>query len=578
MIKELLDGLKARVKGAGEKGSALPPTGGMPPSPLMPPPSAGGPASSSAPGAPAPTSTPPAPSTEDFSALLGGGDSGELENKVKALEEKTNKLESTVKETLDITKSNKSRLDSIDSSMKKFLSLYELVTNQINPFVDAKPPFAQMDLLDSARKAQDKKDPQTEGAKEEQKKEEPKLEVKETKKVEPKREEVSLPENFEVEEAPRALRTGAVGKPDVTGNQEKVMFLQSMKDGNASFVVEWITSLVGEGGNIEKNTQFLRYLLQMGWITPKAYEALLQHVQAISQSARMQSQPQRIPLAVGVPQSQHAMPQGQVPFPRGNFRGQGGARGQVGDDQLMAVLDWVKYLVDKAGYAEAADVLKYLVKLEWITPEAHEALLHYIQKSMPPQEGLRGHMGLGPKPQARVVLSPNQIPSPAEFMKAEREEYRIPIQPTDQVPTPLQPMPQMQPMREQSLPQIQYQSRQPQRTIMRPQADSIIPLTDLGSDIESLAIILEWIRYLVDRAGTQGAKTIFNYYQNIGWIDQRVYQQLVKYVDGIKVSEEETVGYQPSVEDHATSLFFISKLKHMDVSEEDIQSMLGGGR
>ena len=99
---------------------------------------------------------------------------------------------------------------------------------------------------------------------------------------------------------------------------------------------------------------------------------------------------------------------------------------------------------------------------------------------------------------------------------------------------------------------------------------------ELGSDIDSLAIVLEWIRYLVDKSGATGTKDIFGYYNNIGWVTDSVHDQLIKYVEGIKASEEETIGYQPSVEDHATSLFFISKLKNMELSQADIHSMLGG--
>ena len=570
VIKELLDGLKSRLKGVGEKGGSMPPAGGIPLPAEHAAPAPGAPA----PAAPTAPTSPPAPSTEDFSALLGGGDTSELDNKVKALEDKTTRLESTVKETLDITKSNANRLDNIDLNMKKFISLYELVTNQINPFVEStgfQKPLEDRKLP----RIEDKIEVKTEGTeedkiivpsadeliKEESKAEEP-ITVAEAEPSAPPPPKIPMP--GEKKPAPQA---------DTPNDSEQVMFMQSVKDGTASFVLEWITSLVTEDGNIEKNTKLLKYLLELGWITPKAYEALMQHMQVLAAAGKM-PQKQMMPVAIGaqtggggipqMPTASARFPPQMPPFPSG-----GGSNA----DSLLRVLEWVKYLVDKVGYIEAIDILKYLVQLGWITPEAHTALLRYIDKSLPPQA--RGERTGGTaqfpgefKPESKVFISPDRIPRPEDFMA----EYRIPVQPTATEGETFPVMP-AQYMRE-TQPREQYRERPFKRQKPSPES-AIIPLTELGSDIESLAIVLEWIRYLVDRAGTQGATGIFSYYANIGWVDQRVCQQLVKYVDGIKAQDEETVGYQPTVEDHATSLFFISKLKHLDLTEEDINSMLG---
>lgn len=554
MIRELLDGMKSRLKGVGEKASEVPPPGGLPPAPTD--------ISESTADAAAPTMPEPAPS-EDFTALLGGGDTSELDNKVKALEDKSTKLESTLKETLDIAKTNKERLDSIDTNMKKFISLYELVTNQINPFVDSKPPFQKAQVgLNGEAVPESESEPETivMPSAEELGGEPPTLEMPSEEPAEAAPEEPPVLQMHEPVAAPG--QKPAPPMPKVQDEGEQVMFMQSIKDGSASFVLEWITSLVSENGDLEKNTKLLKYLLNLGWITPKAYEALMQHLQILSQARKTVQPEPRIPLAVGVPSAPLGLPQAPgssqaPPFPMK-------VSPENSMESLVAVLEWVKYLVDKVGYGEASEILKYLVQLEWITPEAHTALLKYIEDTIP--RGVKPDLKAPLHAQdavKKIVLSPNQIPSPTEFLK-KHPEYQIPIQPS---PEPaIQPQPPMQ---------QPFSPPMPFARSFKPKAAAIIPLTDLGSDIDSLAIVLEWIRYLVDRAGTQGAKEIFNYYMNIGWVDQQVYQQLVKYVEGIKVAEEETVGYQPTIEDHATSLFFIGKLKRMDLSEDDVRSLLG---
>jgi archaellum component FlaD/FlaE len=562
MIKELLDGVKSRLKIMGEKGPEVPPAG-MPPSPDQMPPSDDSESN------PVPES---APSTEDFSALLGGGDTSELEEKVKELDDKTNKLDSTIRETLEITKDNKTRLDSIDNNMKKFISLYEIVTNQINPFVDSEDakPESKPGMMDELK------------VKEEPKEKE-KLTLPEEEPPEPE-EETPAPK---IQVKPETEKQAV--KPE---SPEKVMFLQSVKDGNASFVLEWITSLVSDDGNIEQNTKLLKYLIDLGWITPKAYEALMGHMQALAQANKKQDLRKAMPMTVGVshdvalPQygnmggSERRIPEPALKLPFGTDNAAYDDR-----DNLMAVLEWLKSLIDNVGYDQAMDVLKHLVKLEWITPDAHRALIQYINQDTGSQySDAREYLS----PKARVELSPKSIPTPQDFMRMEgvapqppaqnRQQYQIPIQPSNQFPIRLESRGQEK--HPQSFKSLLEDSRERssgrgQTAKRQDKSDSIIPLTELGNDIESLAIILEWIRYLVDRAGTAGAKEVFSYYQNIGWLNQRVSQQLNKYVDGIKSDDDEVTDFKPTIEDHATSLFFISKLKHMELSEDQIQEMLG---
>ena len=551
MIKELLEGLKARLKGVGESPANLPPAGGVPPSPFdasdsMPPaggelPKDGEETLDSLVNA-APTG---GEGFEDFSTLLGGGTSGEIDNKVKELEEKHTDLENQIRKTIELTEANSKRLDSIDTNMKKFLSLYELVTNQINPFVDS--PYMNPKKM---------KMPEPEP--------EPVMvaEVEEESPVEEVEDELPVMEEPEPEpssETPVDTPKVEVKKetPKLEpSDSEKVMFFQSVKDGNASFVVEWITSLVAEDGDLEKNAKLLKYLLDLGWITPKAHEALMTHLYTLANAPKT-AQKQKIPVAVGgmvapPEQSISKISMGEIPAtPKINLNQQPLAN-QENLESVAEVLEWIKYLVDTVGLDNAEDIMQYLVKLGWITPSAHSELIKYIEKTLPkkfkePSGPVNGD--------SKMVLTPGQIPSPQQFIDAEKLQYQIPIS--------------------------EPQTEEPQNFVPKPiftstaPSAAIIPLREIGSDIDSLAIVLEWIRYLVDRAGTSGTKDIFRYYNNIGWVEQNVLNQLEKYVDGIRSGEKEPLSYNPSVEDHATSLFFISKLKHMEVSETEIQSMLG---
>ncbi|MFC2163208.1 FlaD/FlaE family flagellar protein [Candidatus Altiarchaeota archaeon] len=578
LIKELFDGVKSRLKNVGETTAD-----GQAPSaetqvnqlPL------------DAPQAPSPDAgTPGEEVLEDFSALLETNDTSEIEGKIKDLEMKTQKLESTVKQTLDIAKGNSDRLDSIDNNMKKFLSLYELVTNQINPFVEnEKAPIKKMLTVDGQAI------PEVE---------EERIIVPPASELEQQPVEEQIPsepqpiEQLIQPQTPAPQQAGA-------GQPEQIMFMQSIKNGTASFVLEWITSLIGEKGSIERNTQLLRYLLNLGWITPKAYDSILKHLESLLASSQPIEEKklleQMIPLTIGVPTQ--GIPQPRSPYaPIQDEQ----ASMQENMQQLMSVLDWIKYLVNNVGIDDTEEIMKYLVDLDWLTPEAHKALINYINNTRqnagqvsPPTDaiqrvaekmGMKTQQQVAPigLPQARV----NAIPQPPQPVAAPQAPQGMPkiMPPPSRQPIP-QPAQVQQPqarMAPQAAPGQQAPKAPAEGFKMPPfgkqekkvRLEDIIPLSVLEDDNDSLAVIVEWIRYFMDKAGADRSLEIFDYYHQVGWIASDVKDVIDSYIESIRKPDEQPSQYQPGMDDHAATLFFITRLRKMEYSEDDIRRTLTG--
>jgi archaellum component FlaD/FlaE len=539
LIKELLDGVKSRLKKVGEKtGGEVPeaePLGETQPS-ITPP---------EAPKMPA-DETPSAgePTVEDFTALLGGEEKDELENKITSLEQKTQKLETTIKQTLDIAKKNSERLDNIDNNMKKFLSLYELVTNQINPFVETTSPIKKMMTVEGETVSEPEEKIVVPPISELEKEAQP-LEPEMPLVVEEAEKEAGV---IQPVTQPIVQQPVEELKPE-EAQAEQVMFMQSIKNGTASFVLEWITSLIGERADLEKNTQLLKYLLNLGWITPKAYDSILKHLEGIIAAGKPLEQKERleemIPLTLSIPSTQSSKPQ-PLKLPVGVG---GGEKEEAGDmNQLINVLGWVRYLVNRVGVKDTEEIMRYLVELDWLTPEAHKALLSYIQSS--------GHTIKAKPPSTEVI---------------QRISEKMGIKPVGatKAPSPT-PVPVTQPY---GIPEKRF-VMPPFEKPKRVGIEEIIPLDSLDDDMDSLAVIVDWVRYFIERAGTGRAKQIFDYYRDIGWISPDVNNVMGEYIDSIKLPEEQAGDYQPTMEDHSTTLFFISRLKKKNLTEEDIRDIL----
>jgi archaellum component FlaD/FlaE len=107
---------------------------------------------------------------------------------------------------------------------------------------------------------------------------------------------------------------------------------------------------------------------------------------------------------------------------------------------------------------------------------------------------------------------------------------------------------------------------------------NLLPLRSIKNDLCSLVTTLNWLRYLTEKAGTKGACDMLKSYTTLGWITPEVYTILVKYITGMggqpldtKIPEKR---YNPTVDDHMKSLFFISKLKGIDLEKEEYDKIV----
>lgn len=389
-----------------------------------------------------------------------------LKEQLGEIEEKSKKLEVQVTDTEKITKKSKEKLDEIDKNMKKFLSLYEMVTNQINPFVESKsferPPASSQSLLSEMEEVAPPaphKPPEEEYVVEEVPEEpEPPNEEEEEQRDEPKQAEV-VP-------APQTSPATHAGKDD------DVLIMEAVHHKDNSLALKLFASMVDAGEAAEKKAAVMKSLVDLGWLTPKAHADMAEHLGEESEETYEIA---------------------------GGEEGEG-PRTPLSDEEresLAPLLKWIDGLVDRVGVSGATDILQYLVGLGWVTPDAHEELLRYIG-------GAEGGDG-GP---------------------------------------------------------------------------DIVPLEGLADSPETAALAESWMRYLIDKVGEERAREVLTQYRDFGWLSRKAQTQLEKAID--ELDEIDKFGgdeaYELSSADHATSLFFISRIKGIEDADdmyEKIERILG---
>ena len=89
---------------------------------------------------------------------------------------------------------------------------------------------------------------------------------------------------------------------------------------------------------------------------------------------------------------------------------------------------------------------------------------------------------------------------------------------------------------------------------------SAMLLEDLRENVETQALVLRWLAYLLQQVDHKNLETLLKYYQDIRWISEDVRKKLLFMAKGIKSSGIKNEWMVPH-RVHLTSLLFIEKLR-----------------
>jgi len=100
-------------------------------------------------------------------------------------------------------------------------------------------------------------------------------------------------------------------------------------------------------------------------------------------------------------------------------------------------------------------------------------------------------------------------------------------------------------------------------------AGNAVPLTKIKNDTNSLALILSWLEYMINKVGIEETRNTLRYYTEVlKWIIPEVYFELDKYLKGLRDKKDLTGTESLSIKDHIVSLYFISKLNEKSLDEK----------
>ena len=97
------------------------------------------------------------------------------------------------------------------------------------------------------------------------------------------------------------------------------------------------------------------------------------------------------------------------------------------------------------------------------------------------------------------------------------------------------------------------------------QQGKVCPLDVIPNDPENVVVLMKWLQYLVDKVGKANLADVLDYYVDIGWISDKIINNLVEYSEGIteekKEGETERKLSDLQARDHIESLLYIQRLK-----------------
>jgi len=97
-------------------------------------------------------------------------------------------------------------------------------------------------------------------------------------------------------------------------------------------------------------------------------------------------------------------------------------------------------------------------------------------------------------------------------------------------------------------------------------------LPDIKNDPVSIMILLKWIEFMLKKVGFRGMVNLLLYYENIGWISEKVRNKILKYAREMKI-EDKIKTKKMRVKDHLISLYFITKLQGLKIDTKVYSSV-----
>ncbi len=110
-----------------------------------------------------------------------------------------------------------------------------------------------------------------------------------------------------------------------------------------------------------------------------------------------------------------------------------------------------------------------------------------------------------------------------------------------------------------SIPQAAKAFAQQTAETSRYNEDQSVRLAVLDNRHETSVILMNWIQFLLEKAGRNNLIDILEYYVEIGWISEEVSSTMMNYASGIDYYIEKTT-WKLLPQDHAKSLLFIEQL------------------
>lgn len=81
--------------------------------------------------------------------------------------------------------------------------------------------------------------------------------------------------------------------------------------------------------------------------------------------------------------------------------------------------------------------------------------------------------------------------------------------------------------------------------------------------------VLEWLEFLVNRAGFRGAMEALRYYRNIEWLTEDAVYRLEEYLFGFSDAESDRYG-ELTADDHRESLVYLAELNALTKGDDEL--------